>query len=272
MIKLKNILTENLREAGNNPNDTTKQDNTINPFLVKVAMLFETFKTYFSKPEYVWLREFNINMADRGDWEKKQDAEHNIPALFIEPAFHLDNEAGYQRQCIVDVNGNVQVKTITDTDTNIYRGKLDPNLSSGTIYNTNNAGAQKFSVKDILVNRMQFKDQSMSTISAQKAMEMADKFKKSFETPGNFPDFSTNVPLLWGLIKQIKTTKDLITVNEAFYSKYKKSVMWWIKEEGQMADLWNHAFAKGMITTTQYIKSRQNEEQQYAALKNIKLS
>ncbi len=103
-------------------------------------------------------------------------------------------------------------------------------------------------------------------------MEMADKFKKSFETPGNFPDFSTNVPLLWGLITQIKTTKDLITVNEAFYSKYKKSVMWWIKEEGQMVDLWNHAFAKGMITTTQYIKSRQNEEQQYAALKNIKLS
>jgi len=262
MIKLKNLFNEQFRVNSG----AAASDKIV--FLQKLQQKFNSFQTYYSEADIVWQPEFSVKV----DYSTRASQKYTIPVLLISSREAL-------RVCIVDINGNVLIKSNPDSnnESQIYKGKINSNLNSATIYNTNNAGAMQFSIQDVLYNRNQFKNQSINTINPQRATEIAKLFKKSFvQTDPNNPIISTisgtNERLLWNLVKQIKTAADIITVNDAFNKLYKKSVMWWIKEEGNIDLLWGHAWKEGIISATEYYKQRNSPEQMYAELKNIKMN
>jgi hypothetical protein len=264
MIKLKNLFNE---QFWVNSDEVAASDKIV--FLQKLQQKFNSFQTYYSQAEIVWQPEFSVANID---YSKRASKKYTIPVLLV-------HSQQTPRICIVDTNGNVLISTNFDNnnETQIYKGKINSNLNSATIYNTNNAGAMQFSIQDVLYNRNQFKNQSVNTINPQRATEIAKLFKKSFvQTDPNNPIISTisgtNERLLGNLVKQIKTAADIITVNDAFNKLYKKSVMWWIKEEGNIDLLWGHAWKEGIISATKYYKQRNSPEQMYAELKNIKMN
>ena len=262
MIKLKNLL----KEQQINPEVQAATEKIA--FLQKLDQQFNSFQTYYAESKIVWQNKFDV----KSEYSKSASQNYTIPVLRISSREAL-------RVCIVDVNGNVLIRSNPDSnnESQIYKGKINSNLDSAIIYNTNNAGQMEFSIQDVLYNRNQFKNQSINTINPQRATEIAKLFKKSFvQIDPNNPITSTitgtNERLLWNLVKQIKTTADIITVNDAFNNLYQKSVMWWIKEEGNIDLFWSHAWKEGIISSVLYYKHRNSPEQMYAELKNIKMN